>query len=103
MNWAMSGPTLRGSGARFDIRKVEPYSGYDKYDFDIEKKRIVNINEGDIFYKFVSITERINIPYMTDGVIPVEDNENIRMKPRTNNAENTQPTPKFVRVGAVGW
>jgi len=35
INWAMSGPILRGSGARFDIRKIEPYSGYDKYDFDI--------------------------------------------------------------------
>ncbi len=34
-NWGASGPTLRGSGVRFDIRKVEPYSGYEKYDFEI--------------------------------------------------------------------
>ena len=34
-NGGASGPTLRGSGARFDIRKVEPYSGYERYDFEI--------------------------------------------------------------------
>ena len=34
-NWGASGPTLRGSGVRFDIRKVEPYSGYEKYDFEV--------------------------------------------------------------------
>ena len=46
-----------------------------KYDYDIEKKRIVNINENDIFYKFVSVTNRIDIPYIIDGTIPIYDNE----------------------------
>ncbi len=46
-----------------------------KYDYDIEKKRIVNINENDIFYKFVSVTSRIDIPYIIDGTIPIYDNE----------------------------
>ena len=31
----MSGPSLRGSGVNWDIRKAEPYSGYEKYDFNI--------------------------------------------------------------------
>jgi NADH-quinone oxidoreductase subunit D len=30
-----SGPMIRGSGVAWDIRKSEPYSGYEKYDFDI--------------------------------------------------------------------
>lgn len=30
-----SGPMIRGSGVAWDIRKSEPYSGYDQYDFDI--------------------------------------------------------------------
>ncbi len=46
-----------------------------KYDYDIEKKRIVNINENDIFYKFVSITNRIDIAYIIEGSIPIYDNE----------------------------
>jgi NADH-quinone oxidoreductase subunit D len=30
-----SGPLIRGSGLQWDIRKSEPYSGYEEYDFDI--------------------------------------------------------------------
>ncbi len=47
----------------------------DRYGYDVEKKRVVNIHEDDYYYKFVSSTQRINIPYITEGVLPVEDNE----------------------------
>lgn len=30
-----SGPLIRASGMRWDVRKSEPYCGYDQYDFDI--------------------------------------------------------------------
>ena len=30
-----SGPMARGSGVNWDIRKSEPYSGYEQYDFDV--------------------------------------------------------------------
>src|SRR5437762_2359358 len=30
-----TGPTLRGSGVAWDLRKAQPYSGYDSYDFDV--------------------------------------------------------------------
>jgi NADH-quinone oxidoreductase subunit D len=33
--YALSGPVLRGSGIKFDIRKAEPYSVYDRFEFDI--------------------------------------------------------------------
>jgi NADH:ubiquinone oxidoreductase subunit D/NADH:ubiquinone oxidoreductase subunit C len=32
---AVSGPVLRASGVKFDLRKAEPYSSYDEFDFDI--------------------------------------------------------------------
>jgi len=35
INYAASGPTLRGSGLPFDLRKDEPYSIYDRFDFDV--------------------------------------------------------------------
>lgn len=35
INFGMSGPNLRGSGIKFDLRKDDPYSIYDKFDFDI--------------------------------------------------------------------
>ena len=32
---SLTGPMLRGSGVAWDIRKADPYSGYEKYDFQI--------------------------------------------------------------------
>jgi len=33
--YGVTGPSLRGSGVNWDIRKAEPYSGYETYDFDV--------------------------------------------------------------------
>jgi NADH-quinone oxidoreductase subunit D len=35
INIGASGPTLRSSGIKWDIRKVDPYSIYDRFEFDI--------------------------------------------------------------------
>ena len=35
ISYGIGGPNLRGSGVRWDIRKEEPYCGYDRFDFDI--------------------------------------------------------------------
>ena len=35
INYACSGPVLRGSGLRYDLRKVDKYSVYPEIDFDI--------------------------------------------------------------------
>lgn len=35
INFGCSGPVLRGSGVSFDLRKSEPYSIYDRFDFDV--------------------------------------------------------------------
>ncbi|MFC1995252.1 NADH-quinone oxidoreductase subunit D [Chloroflexota bacterium] len=35
INIAASGPVLRASGVKWDIRKVDPYSIYDRFEFDI--------------------------------------------------------------------
>ena len=35
VNWGMTGPTLRGSGVPYDIRKHMPYDAYDKVDFEV--------------------------------------------------------------------
>ncbi len=35
VRWGMSGPSLRGSGPNYDVRKAQPYSGYEQYDFEI--------------------------------------------------------------------
>ena len=35
INYAASGPVLRGSGLKFDLRKVDAYSVYSEIDFDV--------------------------------------------------------------------
>jgi NADH-quinone oxidoreductase subunit D len=33
--FGLTGPVLRGSGVRWDLRKVRPYDGYEQYEFDV--------------------------------------------------------------------
>lgn len=35
IDWGVTGPSLRGSGVALDIRRSNPYTGYEKYDFEI--------------------------------------------------------------------
>ena len=35
IQWGLSGPSIRGSGVNWDVRKSEPYSGYETYDFNV--------------------------------------------------------------------
>jgi len=35
INASVSGPVLRGSGVKWDIRRADPYSIYDRFEFDI--------------------------------------------------------------------
>ncbi|MDP2942815.1 MAG: NADH-quinone oxidoreductase subunit D [Candidatus Omnitrophota bacterium] len=35
INYSVTGPNLRGSGVKWDLRKDEPYLVYDKFNFDI--------------------------------------------------------------------
>ncbi|MEC8991061.1 MAG: NADH-quinone oxidoreductase subunit D [Candidatus Latescibacterota bacterium] len=34
-DYALSGPVLRAAGMAHDVRKTEPYGGYDRFDFDV--------------------------------------------------------------------
>lgn len=35
IDWGLSGPCLRGSGINLDLRRANPYTGYEKYDFEV--------------------------------------------------------------------
>jgi NADH-quinone oxidoreductase subunit D len=35
IRWGLTGPALRAAGEPFDLRRAVPYSGYERYDFDI--------------------------------------------------------------------
>jgi NADH-quinone oxidoreductase subunit D len=46
--YGCSGPTLRGSGVPYDVRKAFPYGGYDRFEFDIP----VGAN-GDVYDRYL--------------------------------------------------
>ncbi len=48
IDWGLSGPCLRGSGVQLDIRRANPYSGYEKYDFDIPTE-----SDGDVWARYL--------------------------------------------------
>ena len=45
--WGLTGASLRGSGVDFDIRKAQPYCGYEQYDFDVPLR-----TEGDVYARY---------------------------------------------------
>lgn len=47
VSWGLTGPSLRGSGVDWDIRKAQPYLGYDKYEFDVPLE-----TDGDVYARY---------------------------------------------------
>ena len=47
MDWGMTGPSLRGSGVNWDIRKAQPYCGYETYEFDVPVE-----TDGDVYARY---------------------------------------------------
>ena len=65
-----AGPTLRGSGVRLDTRKAQPYSGYERFDFDVP------IGEhGDVYDRFM-----VRMREMRESIKII--NQGIKMLPK---------------------
>jgi NADH-quinone oxidoreductase subunit D len=48
LSWGVTGPPLRASGIAHDLRKVQPYSGYEQYDFEVPTR-----TDGDTYARYV--------------------------------------------------
>lgn len=48
IQWGLTGPSLRGSGVAFDVRKSQPYAVYDRLDFEIPVG-----THGDVYDRFL--------------------------------------------------
>lgn len=47
IDWGLTGPCLRGSGVDLDLRRDNPYSGYETYDFEVPVE-----TDGDVWSRF---------------------------------------------------
>ncbi|HAM52005.1 MAG TPA: NADH-quinone oxidoreductase subunit D [Nitrospiraceae bacterium] len=47
VNWGFTGPTLRGSGVPYDVRKFAPYDAYAKVEFDVPVGKV-----GDVYDRY---------------------------------------------------
>jgi NADH-quinone oxidoreductase subunit D len=52
--YGLSGPSLRGSGVDWDIRKTQPYSSYDKFDF-----KVATHAGGDVYARYLVRVEEM--------------------------------------------
>lgn len=89
VNSAASGPVLRGSGVKWDIRKVDPYSIYDRFEFDIPTGQ-----SGDSYDRY-----RVRMEEMRQSVRIVEQ----AMKQMPASGEVSTKVPALIRppVGEV--
>ena len=73
----LTGPNLRGSGVAYDVRKSQPYSGYEQYDFEVP------IGEtGDVYDRYLVRMEEMRqsvrildqaLKILPDGPINIDD------------------------------
>ena len=77
INWGLSGPTLRGSGVKYDVRKAQPYAAYDQIDFEVPIGMV-----GDVYDRYLVRMEEMRqsnkiirqaLEKLPEGPVKVQD------------------------------
>jgi len=85
LQYSLSGPVLRATGLAHDLRKKQPYMGYDQYDF-----RIPTRTEGDVFARY-----RVRVEEMTESLKIIEQALNkLPVGPVKSNNRKYVPPPR---------
>jgi NADH-quinone oxidoreductase subunit D len=77
VDYGCTGPILRASGVNYDVRKAFPYSGYEKFEFEVPlgtkgdnyDRFLVRFNE---IYESMKIIEQA-LKHIPDGPITIDD------------------------------
>jgi len=77
LSYGVTGPVLRASGVNYDVRKAKPYSGYERYQFEIPVG-----TEGDVYDRYLVRIEEMRqsvrildqaLKTIPDGPVNVDD------------------------------
>lgn len=82
VQWSLTGPSLRASGIGYDVRKAFPYSGYERYDFEVPIRL-----EGDAYARFLVRLDEM------DQAIRIIEQVRAAMKPGPIMIDNTKVAP----------
>ncbi|MFZ8804680.1 MAG: NADH dehydrogenase (quinone) subunit D [Candidatus Calescibacterium sp.] len=92
IEWGFTGPSLRGSGVAWDIRKVQPYGLYDEFDFEIPIA-----TEGDVYSRYlVRMEEMVQSAKIIRQALDNLPDDGIRIKSDKLANLPTLPDKKYV-------
>ena len=106
LNYAVSGPVLRGSGVQWDLRKNDPYSVYDRLDFEIPVGKGLKGSVGDCWDRYMvrvhEMEQSVNIIEQAVDKLPAGDVASAipkRIRPDAGDIYVRTETPK----GELGY
>ena len=106
VNYGASGPVLRGSGVEWDLRKNDPYSIYDRFDFEIPTGKGLMGTVGDCWDRYMvrvhEMEQSVSIIEQAVDKIPPGDVQSAvpkRIRPDAGEVYVRTETPK----GELGY
>jgi NADH-quinone oxidoreductase subunit D len=85
LNFGVTGPMLRASGVKWDLRKDRPYSGYEQYEFEVPTR-----TEGDVYARYL-----VRLEEMRQALRIVEQAlDKLPMGPVRSNNHKYVPPPR---------
>jgi NADH-quinone oxidoreductase subunit D len=103
---AVSGPVIRAAGINYDVRKANPYSGYENYEFDIPLG-----TNGDVFDRYLVRVEEMRqsarilrqaVKNLPDGPIRCTDRK-ISLPPRVELANSMEAVIHHFKLVTEGF
>ncbi len=78
-SYGVTGPMLRAAGVKWDLRKAQPYSGYEKYDFEVPIRA-----NGDTFDRYVVRVQemRQSVRIIRQAVAGIPEGPNMAKVPK---------------------
>lgn len=104
--WGMTGPSLRGSGVNWDIRKAQPYAGYEQYEFEVPVE-----TDGDVYARYLCRMEEMKqslriieqaLNKLPDGPVNI-DNRKIVPPPRSELGRSMEAVIHHFKLWTEGF